>query len=166
MLPFAGYLRRQLGMIAPKMAAVCSGSFLAGIVAFDLRCFVVPHTLTTSCGFGDCMSCSGSAAVFLALARLAVLVRWKGRYKSRGASRLFWIWSASTTSRHWRAFSAAEALLILTRLEQLGWQPSTLRLRHSIFWHLGFFEWTGAVAVFAFLCAAVFLLPAQQAFKS
>ena len=45
MLPFAGYLRRQLGMIAPRVAAVCSGSFLAGIVALICACFVVPqHT--------------------------------------------------------------------------------------------------------------------------
>src|SRR6184192_4958260 len=45
MLPFAGYLRRQLGMIAPRVAMVCSGSFLAGIVALICACFVVPqHT--------------------------------------------------------------------------------------------------------------------------
>jgi hypothetical protein len=25
-----------------------------------------------------------------------------------------------------------------------------------VFWHLGFWEWTGAAAVFVFLCAAVF----------
>jgi hypothetical protein len=28
-----------------------------------------------------------------------------------------------------------------------------------VFWHLGFWEWTGAVAVFLFLCATVFLTP-------
>jgi hypothetical protein len=32
-------------------------------------------------------------------------------------------------------------------------------LRHSVFWHLAFWEWTGAAAVFVFLCAAVFLTP-------
>jgi len=30
-----------------------------------------------------------------------------------------------------------------------------------VFWHLGFWEWTGAAAVFVFLCAAVFLPTAQ-----
>jgi hypothetical protein len=39
-------------------------------------------------------------------------------------------------------------------------------LRHSVFWHLGFWEWTGAAAVFAFLCAAVFLMPPQVSVKS
>jgi len=32
-------------------------------------------------------------------------------------------------------------------------------LRHSIFWHLGFWEWLGSAAVFVFLCAAVFVMP-------
>ncbi len=37
--------------------------------------------------------------------------------------------------------------------------PIRNALRHSVFWHLGFWEWTGAAAVFVFLCAAVFLTP-------
>src|SRR5207248_17357 len=55
----------------------------------------------------------------------------------------------------------SEALLLLTRLEP--WWAGSIRnaLRHSVFWHLGFWEWTGAGAIFAFLCAAVFLMPAQ-----
>jgi hypothetical protein len=43
MLPFPGYLWRQLGMIAPRMALVCAGSFLAGIGALIGACFVVPQ---------------------------------------------------------------------------------------------------------------------------
>src|SRR6476469_3694424 len=129
MLPFAGYLRRQLGMIAPSLALVCSGSFLALAM------------------IGGCW-CA-----------------WKGRYKSRGASRLFWIWSALTLLPLAGIF-CSEALLLLTRLEPTRMQPVHAALRHSIFWHLGFWEWTGAVAVFAFLCAAVFLLPAQASVKS
>jgi hypothetical protein len=34
-------------------------------------------------------------------------------------------------------------------------------LRHSVFWHLGYWEWTGATGIFLFLCAAVFFTPAQ-----
>jgi hypothetical protein len=37
--------------------------------------------------------------------------------------------------------------------------PIRNALRHSVFWHLGFWEWTGAAAVFVFLSAAVFLTP-------
>jgi hypothetical protein len=53
----------------------------------------------------------------------------------------------------------SESLLVLTRLKPT-W-ASSIRdvLRHSIFWHLGFWEWLGSAAVFTFLCAAVFLTP-------
>jgi hypothetical protein len=53
----------------------------------------------------------------------------------------------------------SECLLLLTRLEPSWAAPIRGALRHSVFWHLGFWEWTGAAAVFVFLCAAVFLSP-------
>src|SRR5438270_521608 len=34
-------------------------------------------------------------------------------------------------------------------------------LRHSVLWHIGYWEWTGTAGIFLFLCAAVFLAPAQ-----
>jgi hypothetical protein len=166
MLPFAGYLRRQLGMIAPRVALVCAGSFLAGIVALICACFVVPQHTHDVLRIRRLHELLGrSAAGFLALAMIGgCWCAWKGRYKSRGASRLFWIWSALTLLPLAGIF-CSEALLILTRLEPTRMQPVHAALRHSIFWHLGFWEWTGAVAVFAFLCAAVFLLPAQASVK-
>jgi len=57
----------------------------------------------------------------------------------------------------------SECLLLLTRLEPSWATPIHTALRHSVFWHLGFWEWTGAVAVFLFLCAAVFLTPRRAA---
>src|SRR5207247_3819289 len=45
MLPFAGYLRRHLGVIAPRTANIGAGTFTAGIIALICACFVVPqHT--------------------------------------------------------------------------------------------------------------------------
>jgi hypothetical protein len=166
MLPFAGYLRRQLGMIAPRVAGVCSGSFLAGIVALICACFVVPQHTHDVLQIRRLHELLGRAtAGFLALAMIGgCWCAWRGRYKSRDASRLFWIWSALTLLPLAGIF-CSEALLILTRLEPTRMQPVHAALRHSIFWHLGFWEWTGAVAVFAFLCAAVFLLPAQASVK-
>jgi hypothetical protein len=64
---------------------------------------------------------------------------------------------SDAVAAHWDFFS--ESLLVMTRLK-LSWAvPIRSALRHSVFWHLGFWEWTGAVAVFVFLCAAVFLTP-------
>jgi hypothetical protein len=56
----------------------------------------------------------------------------------------------------------AKELLLLTRLKLAWTMPIRAALRHSVLWHLGFWEWTGAAAVFVFLCAAVFLTPRQE----
>jgi len=155
-------LRLQLGRIPPRVAAVCSGSFLAGIVALICACFVVPQHTHDVLRIRRLHELLGrSAAGFLALAMIgSCWCAWKGRYKSRGASRLFWIWSALTLLPFAGIF-CSESLLILTRLEPSWTSPIRTALRHSIFWHLGFWEWTGAVAIFAFLCAAVFFTPAR-----
>jgi hypothetical protein len=150
MLPFAGYLRRQLGMIAPRVALVCAGSFLAAIVALICACFIAPqhaHDLLRIRRLHELLG--RSAAGFLALAMICgCWCALKGRHKSRGA------------------IFCSEASLLLTRLEPTRMQPVHAALRHSVFWHLGFWEWTGAAAVFAFLCAAVFLMPPHASVKS
>jgi hypothetical protein len=167
MLPFAGYLRRQLGMIAPKVALVCAGSFLAAIVALICACFVAPQHAHDVLRIRRMHELLGrSAAGFLALAMICgCWCAWKGRRQSRGASRLFWIWSILTLLPLVGIF-CSEVLLLLTRLEPSRMQPVHAMFRHSVVWHLGFWEWTGAVAVFAFLCAAVFLMPAPASVTS
>jgi hypothetical protein len=87
MLPFAGYLRRQLGMIAPRVALVCAGSFLAAIVALICACFIAPqhaHDLLRIRRLHELLG--RSAAGFLALAMICgCWCALKGRHKSRGA---------------------------------------------------------------------------------
>ena len=83
---------------------------------------------------------------------------WKGRRGNPFAAQLFWIWSLVTLLPLVGIFFS-ESLLLLTRLEPSWATPIRSALRHSVFWHLGFWEWTGAVAVFLFLCAATFLTP-------
>ena len=56
-----------------------------------------------------------------------------------------------------RGVFRSEFLLLLTRLEPSSAVPIRGALRHSVFWHLGFWEWMGAAAVFGFFCATVFL---------
>jgi hypothetical protein len=167
MLPFVGYLRRQSGMIASRLALVCAGSFLAGIVALICACFVVPQHTHDVLRIRRLHELLGrSAAGFLALAMIcSCWCAWKGRHKSRGTLCLFWTWSVLTLLPLAGIF-CSEALLLLTRLEPTRMQPVHAALRHSVFWHLGFWEWTGAATVFAFLCAAVFLLPPQTSVKS
>ncbi len=48
-----------------------------------------------------------------------------------------------------------------TQLKPAWAMPIRNILRHSVFWHLGFWEWLGSAAIFVFLCAAVFLTPSR-----
>ena len=156
MLPFAGYLQRHLEIIAPRAARIGAATFAAGIAALICACFVVPQHAHEVLGVRRLHELLGrSAAGFLALGMLCCCwCAWKGR--SLFAPRLFWVW-ASVTLLPLIGIFFSESLLALTRLN-LSWAiPIRGALRHSVFWHLGFWEWTGAVAVFVFLCAAVFL---------
>jgi hypothetical protein len=158
MLPFAGHLHRQLEVITPRAARISAGTFAAGIVILICACFVVPQHMHEVLGVRRLHELLGrSAAGFLAIGMLSgCWCAWKGR--SLFAPELFWVWSSITLLPLVGIF-LSESLLLLARLK-LPWAiPIRSALRHSVFWHLGFWEWTGAVAVFAFLCAAVFLTP-------
>src|ERR1700756_5694580 len=156
MLPFAGYLQRHLEVIAPRAARIGAATFAAGIAALICACFVVPQHAHEVLGVRRLHELLGrSAAGFLALGMLCCCwCAWKGR--SLLAPRLFWIWSLVTLLPLVGIF-CSESLLVLTRLNVSWAIPIRGALRHSVFWHLGFWEWTGAVAVFVFLCAAVSL---------
>jgi hypothetical protein len=158
MLPFAGYFRRHLGVIAPQTANLGAATFMLGIIALICACFVVPQHTHEVLGVRRLHELLGrSAAGFLATGMLCwCWCAWKGR--SLFAPRLFWVWSSVTLLPLIGIFFS-EFLLVLTRLKPSWAVPIHSALRHSVFWHLGFWEWTGAVAVFVFLCAAVFLTP-------
>jgi len=167
MLPFAGYLQRQLGVIAPRMAAVAAGAFTTGIIALICASFVVPQHTHDMFGFRRVHEFLGrSAAGFLAFGMLSSCwCAWKGRERSSFAAGLCWVWFVVTLLPLSGVF-VSECLLILTRLEPSWATPVRGLLRHSVFWHLGFWEWTGAAAVFAFLSAAVFLMPSSEESQS
>ena len=161
MLPFAGHLHRYLEVIAPRAARISAGTFAAGIVTLICACFVVPQHIHEVLGVRRLHELLGrSAAGFLAIGMLCgCWCAWKGR--SLFAPRLFWVWSSVTLLPLIGIFFS-ESLLLLTRLK-LSWaMPIHAALRHSMFWHLAFWEWIGAVAVFVFLCAAVFLTPPRM----
>jgi len=158
MLPFAGHLRRHLGVSAPRMANLSAVTFTVGIIALICACFVVPQHTHDVFGVRRLHELLGrSAAGFFAIGMLCgCWCAWKGR--DLLAPQLFWVWSLVTVLPLLGIF-LSESLLLLTRLKY-SWAISIRgALRHSVFWHLGFWEWTGAVALFVFLCAAVFLTP-------
>jgi hypothetical protein len=148
MLPFAGYLQRRLGVITPRAANISAGTFTAGIIALICACFVVPQHTHDVLGVRRLHELLGrSAAGFLAMGMLcSCWCAWKGRGRNLFAAQLLWIWSLVTLLPLVGIFFS-ESLLLLMRLEPSWATPIHSALRHSVFWHLGFWEWT-AVAVF------------------
>ena len=162
MLPFAGHLQRHLEVASSRAARISSGAFVAGIIALICACFIVPQHVHDVFGVRRLHEFLGrSAAGFLAIGMLcSCWCAWKGCGRSLFATPLFWIWSLVTLVPLAGIF-VSECLLLLTRVKPAWATPIRSALRHSVFWHLGFWEWTGAAAVFVFLCAAVFLTPPQ-----
>jgi hypothetical membrane protein len=162
MLPFAGYLRRNLEIASPRAARVTAGALIAGIVALICACLVVPQHVHDVFGIRRLHEfIARSAAGFIAIGMLsACWCAWRGFRKNLLQGRLFCVWSLVTLLPLAGIF-VSESLLVITRLNPAWAMPIRSGLRNSVFWHLGFWEWSGAAAVFVFLCAAVFLAPSR-----
>jgi hypothetical membrane protein len=155
MIPFAVHLNRSFRVTSILAAKIASGALLLGIVALIADCFVVPQHVHAMLGIRRLHEfLARSSAGLIALSMLvSCWCAWKARNRP-----LFWIW-ASMTVLPLAGVICSGALLFLSRFVPKLSHPIRHAFRHSVFWHLGFWEWTGAVAVFVFLCAATFLLP-------
>jgi hypothetical protein len=162
LLPFAGYLHRNLGSASPRAANISTGALTAGIIALICSCLVVPQHLHDVLGVRRLHEfIARSAAGFLAIGMVvACWCAWLGFRKHLFQRRLFWTWSL-VTLLPLTGILVSEFLLVLTRLKPTRTIPIRSALRHSVFWHLGFWEWLGSAAVLVFLCAAVFFTPSQ-----
>ena len=163
MLPFAGYLHRNLEIASPRAARVSAAALIAGIFSLISACLVVPQHVHDVLGIRRLHELiARSAAGFIAIGMLsACWCAWKGFRKNLLQKRLFWTWSLVTLPPLTGIF-LSECLLVLTRLHPAWAMPIRSVLRNSVFWHLGFWEWSGSAAVFVFFCAAVFLIPAAN----
>lgn len=159
MLPFALYLRRTLETVSPRTARLSAFAFLIGIIALICDCFVVPQHVHALLGIRRLHEfLARSAAGFIALGMLGnCWCAWKGRGRDIAAG-VFWTWSFLTLIPL-AGVICSEFLLLLTKFEPVWAAPIRQMLRHSVFWHLGFWEWTGAMSVFLFLCTTLLLRP-------
>lgn len=160
MLPLAGHLHRNLEIASPRAARLTGGAFVAGIVALICACVVVPQHVHAVLGVRRMHEFLGrSAAAFMAAGMLlGCWCAWRGWRRGLFPARLFWIWSL-VTLLPLIGILCSETLLLLAQRKSAWAMPIRTALRRSVFWHLGFWEWLGAAAVFVFLCAAVFLIP-------
>jgi hypothetical protein len=162
MLPFAVYLHRNLAIASPHGARVSAGAFIAGIIALICACLAVPQHAHDALGIRRLHELiARSAAGFIGIGMLAASwCEWKRSRQTLLQAPLFWVWS-SVTLVPLAGIFASESLLLVTRLKPAWAGPIRSGLRGSVFWHLGFWEWSGSAAVFVFFCAALFLTPQQ-----
>jgi len=165
-LPFAKYLQQNLNGVTLRGAYLSGAAFAAGALALIGACFVVPQHLHDVLGIRRLHELlARSSAGLLAIGMLiSCWCAWKGYRKDLIPARLVWTW-ALVTLLPLAGIFVSESLLLLARLQFSFALPIRNALRHSVFWHLGFWEWTGAGAVFLFLCAMVFFMPPQAAFS-
>lgn len=158
MLPFAGYIRRGLGVDSPVVRAGAA-FFFSGAVCLILASVITSHPA------------QGRATVpqlHAALARVAGIgfglgmvlfeshaLRNRRRAGGELARRrlvLWWGWLM------WPGIVVVVFVLIL-RLHLPVLEPLARTLKHSAAWKLGFWEWIGSTAVFGFLVVSAWLLP-------
>lgn len=167
LLPFAGFLGRSLAAVSRLVARFSQGALIAGSVCLICAGFVVPQHTHPVLGFTRLHEIlARSAAAGFALTMLgSCWCAWqmqRHRAARSGSAALLAVWSAVTLLPLAGIF-LSESLLLIGHLHVTGAARLKEILRHTIWWHLGFWEWTGAVAFYLFLAAAVFLLPAAVA---
>ncbi|MBV8899526.1 MAG: hypothetical protein JOY92_05370 [Verrucomicrobia bacterium] len=165
MIPFGGYIRRHLGLAAPRMAHLGGGAFAAGAVALSLTAFVVsPHLHGPAGGLRMHEMLGRTAALGIGLGM--VLFSWcllKGRCLAPAEERLYplkllVLWTLLTLPPV-LGLGSSEGLLLMARA-QSSWSHAIYSgFRNSVVWHLGFWEWIGSAAVFLFLLSSALLLP-------
>jgi len=162
MVPFAFHLTHSLRVVSIFAARIAGATLLLGIVALIADCFVVPQHAHATLGirrFHESLARSSAGLIGLSML-VGCWCAWNGR--GRVLPRwLFRVWG-TVTLLPLAGVVCSEALLLLSQFDPALSRPIRNALRHSVFWHLGFWEWIGAVAVFIFLCAATFLKPNES----
>jgi hypothetical protein len=163
MVPLAGYFERRLRLVSQRLARGGRWAMSAGILLLILAALVVPQHVRPVLGLSRLHeTLARTSAIGFGLAMLAFCAcgwrDWRGERRLDG--RLLPIWSGLTLLPI-AGILASEALLFSARVSP-GWGAVVKQaMRNSVFWHLGFWEWAGSAAVFAFLASSTWLLPAE-----
>jgi hypothetical protein len=162
LVPFAYYLQQKLGVVSKRNAQIAGAGFLIGGIGLVCASLVVPQHVHAVFGVRRPHELLARiAAGFMAVGMLAgcwCAWRKRGRMISRP---LAWTWLVVTVLPL-TGLLISESLLLLSQYH-LAWATAMRRMfRGTVFWHLGFWEWSGAVAVYLFLCAAVFFMSPES----
>ena len=161
MVPFAGYIKRGLGLDSPVVRAGAA-FFAGGAICLILASVITSHPLHGRATVPKLHEVLGRVAgIGLGLGILMFefcALRYRRRAGGELFSRRLVFWWGLIT---WPAI----VLLVLRLIIQVHLQvldPFTRTLKHSAAWHLGFWEWIGSTAVFVFLVISAWLLPGAE----
>lgn len=157
LLPFAGYLSRHLCAVSVPLARFSKWALLAGISALICAGLVLPQHTHAVFGIARLHEIlARSAAAGLALGMLGCC--WCAWHSPR-FSRSLRMACSLITLLPLTGILLSESLLLIAKLHAAWAVRLRETLRHSMLWHLGFWEWAGAAAFFLFLIATVLFLP-------
>jgi hypothetical protein len=164
MLPLFGYIGQRMRRVSRWGAQTARWSLSIGAVLLMLAATIVPQHVYPVLGIRKLHEVlSHGSALFLGIGMLVCCgCAWGDRFAFPRRWRLDWRLGAtwcSLTIGPIAGIGISRALLDLS-WRWPEWGPVIRRIMHqSVFWHLGFWEWSGAAAVYLFLVAAVLWLP-------
>jgi len=164
-LPFAGYVEQRMRGIAPRLARAAGGAFALALI---LLLITGVHRLLPPFGWHRTHEslARGSAAAFSFGMICCCVCAIRDRLRIFGGRRFlgaalshYWIWVT---------LLPVGCGVIIGGLQFLGhdmgqaWaEQARLSFRHTIVWHLAFWEWIGSVIFFGFMFITTLLLPEE-----
>jgi hypothetical protein len=164
-LPFAGYVEQRLRGITPRLARIAGVAFALAFIMLLLT-GIAPQQMLLMFGWERTHEFLArcSAAAFFAGMLCCCVCAFRDRFRVFGGQRFL----GNALSFYWRwiMLLPAGCAAIIGALQFLGHQmdqawaeQARQSFRHTILWHLAFWEWIGSVLFFMFMVVTVLLLP-------
>ena len=164
-LPFAGYVEKRLRGITPHLARAAGMAFEVACVLFLLT-GIVPDRMQPVFDWPrmhEFFARSAAAAFFIGMLCCCICA-FRDRFSFFGGQRSL----GGALSHYWRwvtllpigCVATIGALQFLGHEANQAWaEHARQAFRHTVMWHLAFWEWIGSVIIFTFMMVTVLLLP-------
>jgi hypothetical protein len=154
-IPFAGWIARRLRVMSPALADIGAIAFAAGCLSLILGATIVLQPFLHEFfarGAGICFGLGMLAFYLCAMTGVSV-----SSDEERVRPPVFFGWSVIVPP--------ALVIIVLRLLAAVHFQwsnPLYRTIENRSFWHLGFWEWIGSIAIYLFIIVAVLLLPEHE----
>jgi len=165
MIPLTAHLDPFLKSISQPGSRAIRIAFSLGIYALIASALVVPQHSRPILGssrwheiFADASALGMETAILGACWCAGIAHYSPPRNGRQSHALLFWAWTVLSVLPT-GGVALSEGLLLYSHSHSQAAETLRNWLVNSVFWHLGFWEWTAATAVFLFLGIGVYLVP-------